>query len=158
MLFIGSIISSLDFLFTGISLNLSKKVTLSFFDNIKIFLITFIYYYLLLSLFIKFNVIIPIITKSILFFILSLYNLYKKEEKINLNPLYLITLSITNSIDGLLVAITFLHKYSIIFLTTYFSIISITLWLLGFYTLKTKKRFPYIISIIYIILGIISFF
>ena len=158
MLFIGSIISSLDFLFTGISLNLSKKVTLSFFDNIKIFLITFIYYYLLLSLFIKFNIIIPIITKSVLFFILYLYKLYKKEEKINLNPLYLITLSITNSIDGLLVAITFLHKYSIIFLTTYFSIISITLWLLGFYTLKTKKRFPYIISIIYIILGIISFF
>ncbi len=158
MLLLSTLATSIDSFIIGLSLKLTKTPL-----NRKEFLFSYLYTFLLLILFhsIIYLLNISIIfkyTQFFLFFLLALLSLKKeKEEKRNHGSLKeLLIILFGNSIDGMLVSMTFLNQYSFLFLSFLFSSTSLILLYMGYkLPIKRKKR-KYMNSVIFFLLAIFS--
>lgn len=143
-LFFNAIVASLDGVIIGTCLKLMnvylsrKNIFYIFLTNLIIYTIFLnIYYYLNLTFMTK-NVV------SILYLCFAFFSFFNKEEidikQKKLNLLSCILLSLTHSLDGVSISLSFVYKVNIIYIIVVFSIFSIILLLIGYYFANIFKK------------------
>ena len=156
MLIISAIITSMDSFLIGFSLKKDDYIP----NYLKIWFISYIILSILLILFSLFriNIYHPFI-KFTIFTLLGISCLKKQDETISkdITEKRLFMLLLANSIDGFIIAATFLEKYSLLVIRLLFSSIS-TLFLYLGYKLEYKKKNTYISALIYLLLAFWSLF
>lgn len=159
MLFFAAILTSIDCLIIGLSLKIEQK-KLSMDKLLCLPLFLFILYDAFLFLFSKITW--PFHDLKIqfhLFLLLAILD-YKENNNIyqNISLRKLFLLFFTNSLDGLLVASTFLGQKHPSYLSFIFTSITFLFFMMGFKTpLKLKKK-KYTISILFLLLAFLSLF
>lgn len=156
MLIISAIITSMDSFLIGFSLKKDNYIP----NYLKIWFLSYIILSILLILFSLFriNIYHPFI-KFTIFTLLGIFCL-KKQDKTNSKDITekrLFMLLLANSIDGFIIAATFLKKYSLLVICLLFSSIS-TLFLYLGYKLEYQKKNTYISALIYFLLAFWSLF
>ena len=156
MLIISAIITSMDSFLIGFSLKKDNYIPI----YLKIWFLSYIILSILLILFSLFriNIYHPFI-KFTIFTLLGIFCL-KKQDKTNSKDITekrLFMLLLANSIDGFIIAATFLEKYSLLVICLLFSSIS-TLFLYLGYKLEYQKKNTYISALIYFLLAFWSLF
>lgn len=156
MLIISAIITSMDSFLIGFSLKKDDYIP----NYLKIWFLSYIILSILLILFSLFriNIYHPFI-KFTIFTLLGIFCL-KKQDKTNSKDITekrLFMLLLANSIDGFIIAATFLEKYSLLVICLLFSSIS-TLFLYLGYKLEYQKKNTYISALIYFLLAFWSLF
>ncbi len=156
MLIISAIITSMDSFLIGFSLKKGDYIP----NYLKIWFISYIILSILLILFYLFriNIYHPFI-KFTIFTLLGISCLKKQDETISkdITEKRLFMLLLANSIDGFIIAATFLKKYSLLVICLLFSSIS-TLFLYLGYKLEYQKKNTYISALIYFLLAFWSLF
>ena len=156
MLIISAIITSMDSFLIGFSLKKDDYIP----NYLKIWFISYIILSILLILFSLFriNIYHPFI-KFTIFTLLGISCLKKQDETLSteITEKHLFMLLFANSIDGFIIAATFLEKYSLLIICFLFSSIS-TLFLYLGYKLEYKKKNTYISALVYFLLAIWSLF
>lgn len=156
MLIISAIITSMDSFLIGFSLKKDDYIP----NYLKIWFISYIILSILLILFSLFriNIYHPFI-KFTIFTLLGISCLKKQDETISkdITEKRLFMLLLANSIDGFIIAATFLKKYSLLVICLLFSSIS-TLFLYLGYKLEYQKKNTYISALIYFLLAFWSLF
>ena len=156
MLIISAIITSMDSFLIGFSLKKDDYIP----NYLKIWFISYIILSILLILFYLFriNIYHPFI-KFTIFTLLGISCLKKQDETISkdITEKRLFMLLLANSIDGFIIAATFLKKYSLLVICLLFSSIS-TLFLYLGYKLEYQKKNTYISALIYFLLAFWSLF
>ncbi len=163
-LLLNAIVASLDGLIIGISLRLGgTKITKKNIITILIGNYMIYAFFLLLYYYFQFTFMTKNIT-TLLYLILA-WNAYRnkntlefKTNTLSFRECLLITL--THSLDGTIVSLSFVYNYSVIHIVAIFSAISLLLLLCGYYfskIVKTKKE-NLISSILFLILAIINHF
>ena len=156
MLIISAIITSMDSFLIGFSLKKDDYIP----NYLKIWFISYIILSILLILFSLFriNIYHPFI-KFTIFTLLGISCLKKQDETISkdITEKRLFMLLLANSIDGFIIAATFLEKYSLLVICLLFSSIS-TLFLYLGYKLEYQKKNTYISALIYFLLAFWSLF
>ena len=156
MLIISAIITSMDSFLIGFSLKKDDYIP----NYLKIWFISYIILSILLILFYLFriNIYHPFI-KFTIFTLLGISCLKKQDETISkdITEKRLFMLLLANSIDGFIIAATFLEKYSLLVICLLFSSIS-TLFLYLGYKLEYQKKNTYISALIYFLLAFWSLF
>ena len=156
MLIISAIITSMDSFLIGFSLKKGDYIP----NYLKIWFISYIILSILLILFSLFriNIYHPFI-KFTIFTLLGISCLKKQDETISkdITEKRLFMLLLANSIDGFIIAATFLEKYSLLVICLLFSSIS-TLFLYLGYKLEYQKKNTYISALIYFLLAFWSLF
>ena len=156
MLIISAIITSMDSFLIGFSLKKDNYIP----NYLKIWFISYIILSILLILFYLFriNIYHPFI-KFTIFTLLGISCLKKQDETISkdITEKRLFMLLLANSIDGFIIAATFLKKYSLLVICLLFSSIS-TLFLYLGYKLEYQKKNTYISALIYFLLAFWSLF
>ena len=156
MLIISAIITSMDSFLIGFSLKKGDYIP----NYLKIWFISYIILSILLILFSLFriNIYHPFI-KFTIFTLLGISCLKKQDETISkdITEKRLFMLLLANSIDGFIIAATFLKKYSLLVICLLFSSIS-TLFLYLGYKLEYQKKNTYISALIYFLLAFWSLF
>ena len=156
MLIISAIITSMDSFLIGFSLKKGDYIP----NYLKIWFLSYIILSILLILFSLFriNIYHPFI-KFTIFTLLGISCLKKQDETISkdITEKRLFMLLIANSIDGFIIAATFLKKYSLLVICLLFSSIS-TLFLYLGYKLEYQKKNTYISALIYFLLAFWSLF
>ena len=159
MLFLAAILTSIDCFIIGLALKIEQK-KLNIGKLLCLVLFLFILYTVFLFLFSKIALPFPDLKIQFhLFLILAILackennNIY---QNISLKKLFL--LFFTNSLDGLLVASTFLWQEKPLYLSFIFTSITFLFFIIGFKTpLKLKKK-KYTISILFLLLAFLSLF
>lgn len=159
MLFLAAILTSIDCFIIGLSLKIEQK-KLSMDKLLCLLLFLFILYDAFLFLFSK--IAWPFHDLKIQFhlFLLLAILAYKENNTIcqNISFKKLFLLFFTNSLDGLLVASTFLNQENPLYLSFIFTSITFIFFMIGFKTpLKLKKK-KYTISIFFLLLAFLSLF
>ena len=156
MLIISAIITSMDSFLIGFSLKKEDYIP----NYLKIWFLSYIILSILLILFtfFKINIYHPLI-KFTIFTLLGISCLKKQDETISkdITEKRLFMLLLANSIDGFIIAATFLEKYSLLVICLLFSSIS-TLFLYLGYKLEYQKKNTYISALIYFLLAFWSLF
>ena len=156
MLIISAIITSMDSFLIGFSLKKDNYIP----NYLKIWFLSYIILSILLILFSLFriNIYHPFI-KFTIFTLLGISCLKKQDETISkdITEKRLFMLLLANSIDGFIIAATFLKKYSLLVICLLFSSIS-TLFLYLGYKLEYQKKNTYISALIYFLLAFWSLF
>lgn len=156
MLIISAIITSMDSFLIGFSLKKGDYIP----NYLKIWFLSYIILSILLILFSLFriNIYHPFI-KFTIFTLLGISCLKKQDETISkdITEKRLFMLLLANSIDGFIIAATFLKKYSLLVICLLFSSIS-TLFLYLGYKLEYQKKNTYISALIYFLLAFWSLF
>lgn len=156
MLIVSAIITSMDSFLIGFSLKKDDYIP----NYLKIWFISYIILSILLILFSLFriNIYHPFI-KFTIFTLLGISCLKKQDETISkdITEKRLFMLLLANSIDGFIIAATFLEKYSLLVICLLFSSIS-TLFLYLGYKLEYQKKNTYISALIYFLLAFWSLF
>lgn len=156
MLIISAIITSMDSFLIGFSLKKGDYIP----NYLKIWFLSYIILSILLILFYLFriNIYHPFI-KFTIFTLLGISCLKKQDETISkdITEKRLFMLLLANSIDGFIIAATFLKKYSLLVICLLFSSIS-TLFLYLGYKLEYQKKNTYISALIYFLLAFWSLF
>ena len=156
MLIVSAIITSMDSFLIGFSLKKDEYIP----NYLKIWFISYIILSILLILFYLFriNIYHPFI-KFTIFTLLGISCLKKQDETISkdITEKRLFMLLLANSIDGFIIAATFLEKYSLLVICLLFSSIS-TLFLYLGYKLEYQKKNTYISALIYFLLAFWSLF
>lgn len=156
MIIISAIITSMDSFLIGFSLKKEDYIP----NYLKIWFLSYIILSILLILFTFFriNIYHPLI-KFTIFTLLGISCLKKQDETISkdITEKRLFMLLLANSIDGFIIAATFLEKYSLLVICLLFSSIS-TLFLYLGYKLEYKKKNTYISALIYLLLAFWSLF
>ena len=156
MLIVSAIITSMDSFLIGFSLKKDDYIP----NYLKIWFISYIILSILLILFSLFriNIYHPFI-KFTIFTLLGISCLKKQDETISkdITEKRLFMLLLANSIDGFIIAATFLEKYSLLVICLLFSSIS-TLFLYLGYKLEYKKKNTFISALIYFLLAFWSLF
>ena len=156
MLIISAIITSMDSFLIGFSLKKDNYIP----NYLKIWFLSYIILSILLILFSLFriNIYHPFI-KFTIFTLLGISCLKKQDETISkdITEKRLFMLLLANSIDGFIIAATFLEKYSLLVICLLFSSIS-TLFLYLGYKLEYKKKNTFISALIYFLLAFWSLF
>lgn len=156
MLIISAIITSMDSFLIGFSLKKGDYIP----NYLKIWFISYIILSILLILFYLFriNIYHPFI-KFTIFTLLGISCLKKQDKTISkdITEKRLFMLLLANSIDGFIIAATFLEKYSLLVICLLFSSIS-TLFLYLGYKLEYQKKNTYISALIYFLLAFWSLF
>lgn len=156
MLIISAIITSMDSFLIGFSLKKDDYIP----NYLKIWFISYIILSILLILFSLFriNIYHPFI-KFMIFTLLGISCLKKQDKTISkdITEKRLFMLLLANSIDGFIIAATFLEKYSLLVICLLFSSIS-TLFLYLGYKLEYQKKNTYISALIYFLLAFWSLF
>ena len=156
MLIISAIITSMDSFLIGFSLKKDNYIP----NYLKIWFLSYIILSILLILFSLFriNIYHPFI-KFTIFTLLGISCLKKQDETISkdITEKRLFMLLLANSIDGFIIAATFLEKYSLLVICLLFSSIS-TLFLYLGYKLEYQKKNTYISALIYFLLAFWSLF
>ena len=156
MIIISAIITSMDSFLIGFSLKKDDYIP----NYLKIWFISYIILSILLILFSLFriNIYHPFI-KFTIFTLLGISCLKKQDETISkdITEKRLFMLLLANSIDGFIIAATFLKKYSLLVICLLFSSIS-TLFLYLGYKLEYKKKNTFISALIYFLLAFWSLF
>lgn len=156
MLIISAIITSMDSFLIGFSLKKDDYIP----NYLKIWFISYIILSILLILFSLFriNIYHPFI-KFMIFTLLGISCLKKQDKTISkdITEKRLFMLLLANSIDGFIIAATFLKKYSLLVICLLFSSIS-TLFLYLGYKLEYQKKNTYISALIYFLLAFWSLF
>lgn len=156
MLIISAIITSMDSFLIGFSLKKGDYIP----NYLKIWFLSYIILSILLILFSLFriNIYHPFI-KFTIFTLLGISCLKKQDETISkdITEKRLFMLLLANSIDGFIIAATFLEKYSLLVICLLFSSIS-TLFLYLGYKLEYQKKNTYISALIYFLLAFWSLF
>ena len=156
MLIVSAIITSMDSFLIGFSLKKDDYIP----NYLKICFISYIILSILLILFSLFriNIYHPFI-KFTIFTLLGISCLKKQDETISkdITEKRLFMLLLANSIDGFIIAATFLKKYSLLVICLLFSSIS-TLFLYLGYKLEYQKKNTYISALIYFLLAFWSLF
>ena len=138
MLIISAIITSMDSFLIGFSLKKGDYIP----NYLKIWFLSYIILSILLILFSLFriNIYHPFI-KFTIFTLLGISCLKKQDETISkdITEKRLFMLLLANSIDGFIIAATFLEKYSLLVICLLFSSIS-TLFLYLGYKLEYQKK------------------
>ena len=156
MLIVSAIITSMDSFLIGFSLKKDNYIP----NYLKIWFLSYIILSILLILFSLFriNIYHPFI-KFTIFTLLGISCLKKQDETISkdITEKRLFMLLLANSIDGFIIAATFLEKYSLLVICLLFSSIS-TLFLYLGYKLEYQKKNTYISALIYFLLAFWSLF
>ena len=156
MLIISAIITSMDSFVIGFSRKKGDYIP----NYLKIWFLSYIILSILLILFYLFriNIYHPFI-KFTIFTLLGISCLKKQDETISkdITEKRLFMLLLANSIDGFIIAATFLEKYSLLVICLLFSSIS-TLFLYLGYKLEYQKKNTYISALIYFLLAFWSLF
>ena len=156
MLIIRAIITSMDSFLIGFYLKKGDYIP----NYLKIWFLSYIILSILLILFSLFriNIYHPFI-KFTIFTLLGISCLKKQDETISkdITEKRLFMLLLANSIDGFIIAATFLEKYSLLVICLLFSSIS-TLFLYLGYKLEYQKKNTYISALIYFLLAFWSLF
>ena len=156
MLIIRAIITSMDSFLIGFYLKKGDYIP----NYLKIWFLSYIILSILLILFSLFriNIYHPFI-KFTIFTLLGISCLKKQDETISkdITEKRLFMLLLANSIDGFIIAATFLKKYSLLVICLLFSSIS-TLFLYLGYKLEYQKKNTYISALIYFLLAFWSLF
>lgn len=163
-LLLNSIVASFDGFIIGIGLRLSHiKLTKT---NIgTIFIGNFLIYFCFLFLYKHFE--FTFMTKTIttcLYLILAFRSLQEektfelKEKTLGFMSCLLLTL--THSLDGTIVSLNFVYNYPLIYIALLFSVMSITILLIGYFFAKHFKinKGSYISALLFFTLGIINLF
>lgn len=164
-LFLNALVASMDGLLIGISLKL-LKVKITKLNILYIIISNIIIYALFLLLYYHFN--FTFYTKNIatfLYLVLSI-NAYRSNEedlhyKNKLSNMQCFILGTTHSLDGVIVSLGFVYKYSISYIIFLFCFMSIFVMLLGFYFanyLKNIKKGNVISALLFVFLAIINYF
>ena len=158
MLFLSAIATSMDSFLIGFSLKNTHKLTMN--DLIVLWFGYIFTLYIILKIFSLFQIQIdqPIF-KCIVFFILGILCLkeQKEEYQISIKKRTLFFLTLTNSLDGCIVALTFTKTYPLLYISFLFSSFSIILLWLGYKFSKQKKN-RWLSPFLYFSLAILSFF
>lgn len=164
-LILNAIAASLDGLIIGIGLRLAH-IKLSKGNMFLIWIGNFLIYALFLFLYYFFK--LTFMTKTIttiLYLILAIHawrneeNFHMKEEKLGLLSCLILTL--THSLDGTIVSLSFVYQYHILYICCIFSIMSLLVLLIGYYfasLFKNKKKESYINTFLFLILALINQF
>ena len=141
MLIISAIITSMDSFLIGFSLKKGDYIP----NYLKIWFISYIILSILLILFYLFriNIYHPFI-KFTIFTLLGISCLKKQDETISkdITEKRLFMLLLANSIDGFIIAATFLKKYSLLVICLLFSSISTLFLYLGYKLEYQNKNLP----------------
>ena len=159
MLFFAAILTSIDCFIIGLSLKIEQK-KLSMDKLLCLPLFLFILYDAFLFLFSKITWPFHDLKIQFHLFLLLAILAYKENNNIyqNISLRKLFLLFFTNSLDGLLVASTFLGQKHPFYLSFIFTSITFLFFMIGFKTpLKLKKK-KYTISIIFLLLAFLSLF
>ena len=159
MLFLAAILPSIDCFIIGLALKIEQK-KLNIGKLLCLVLFLFILYTVFLFLFSKIALPFPDLKIQFhLFLILAILSCKENNniyQNISLKKLFL--LFFTNSLDGLLVASTFLGQEKPLYLSFIFTSITFLFFIIGFKTpLKLKKK-KYTISILFLLLAFLSLF
>lgn len=164
-LLLNSIAASLDGLIIGIGLRLAS-IKLSKTNMLIIWLGNFLIYALFLFLYYFFK--LTFMTKSIttiLYLVLAFHawrnneSFAVKEKTLGLFSCLLLTL--THSLDGTIVSLSFVYQYSILHICCIFSGMSLIILLIGYYfatLFKSKKKESYISASLFLLLALINQF
>lgn len=159
MLFLAAILTSIDCFIIGLALKIEqKKLNISKLLCLVLFL--FILYTVFLFLFSKIVWPFPDLKIQFHLFLLLAILACKENNNIyqNISLKKLFLLFFTNSLDGLLVASTFLGQEKPLYLSFIFTSITFLFFIIGFKTpLKLKKK-KYTISILFLLLAFLSLF
>lgn len=159
MLFLAAILTSIDCFIIGLSLKIEQK-KLSMDKLLCLLLFLFILYAVFLFLFSKITWPFHDLKIQFHLFLLLAILAYKENNTIcqNISFKKLFLLFFTNSLDGLLVASTFLGQENPLYLSFIFTSITFLFFIIGFKTpLKLKKK-KYTISILFLLLAFLSLF
>lgn len=159
MLFLAAILTSIDCFIIGLSLKIEQK-KLSMDKLLCLLLFLFILYDAFLFLFSKITWPFHDLKIQFHLFLLLAILAYKENNTIcqNISFKKLFLLFFTNSLDGLLVASTFLGQENPLYLSFIFTSITFLFFIIGFKTpLKLKKK-KYTISILFLLLAFLSLF
>lgn len=159
MLFLAAILTSIDCFIIGLSLKIEQK-RLSMDKLLCLLLFLFILYDAFLFLFSKITWPFHDLKIQFHLFLLLAILAYKENNTIcqNISFKKLFLLFFTNSLDGLLVASTFLGQENPLYLSFIFTSITFIFFMIGFKTpLKLKKK-KYTISILFLLLAFLSLF
>ena len=163
-LFLNALVASLDGLIIGISLRLENtKITKT---NILTILIgNYVIYAFFLFLYYHFR--LTFMTKNIttLLYLILAWNAYRNKDTmetkaniLSLKECLLITL--THSLDGTVISLSFVYNYPLIHIVTVFSFASLIILLFGYYfanIIKVKKE-NLISAILFLLLATINQF
>ncbi len=139
----NALVASLDGFIIGISLKLAKtKLT---FTSYSIFFLTnLIIYYSIITLYYVFHLhFMTTFITTILYLVLA-FNAYKEEEKNydqKLNFKKTLMLAAAHSIDGSIISLNFVYKYTSLTISLIFGITSLLLILIGYYFATVFKNF-----------------
>lgn len=163
-LLLNAIVASLDGLIIGIGLRMSY-VQLSKKDMLIIFIGNlFIYtFFLTLYYFFKFTFMTQTLT-TILYIILGLNSLRTEEsyqfKQNKLSILNCLLITLTHSLDGTMVSLSFVYNYKILHIVLVFSVMSLSILLLGYFFAKifnTSKK-NYISAFLFFLLAFLNQF
>lgn len=163
-LLLNAIVASLDGLIIGIGLRLSN-VQLSKKDTFIIFLGNFLIYTFFLSVYYYFK--FTFMTKALttfLYIILGLNALRNEEtchiQQKKLSFLNCILITLTHSLDGTIVSLSFVYNYKILHIVLAFTVMSLSILLIGYFFAKifnTSKK-SYISTFLFFLLAFINQF
>ena len=159
MLFLAAILTSIDCFIIGLALKIEQK-KLNIGKLLCLVLFLFILYTVFLFLFSKIAWPFPDLKIQFHLFLLLAILACKENNNIyqNISLRKLFLLFFTNSLDGLLVASTFLGQDNPLYLSFIFTSITFLFFIIGFKTpLKLKKK-KYTISILFLLLAFLSLF
>lgn len=157
MVIISAIVTSIDSLVIGFTLKKEKlnykNFTLIFFFNFLIFLTFQIFFQKYLH-FLANNYL-----RSLIFILLAITSLKEENQNIqNPSQTKLLLILMNNSIDGLLLAITFINQLPLLFTSLIFSGFSTFFLFLGYiHSSKIKER-KHLTTILFLFLALINLF
>lgn len=162
MLLISSFVASLDGFIIGIGLK-GNRIQLKWKEFIILFVENIFLYSFLLFLysFFHFQFITPFIS-TLLYLVLAFFSFRNKEEDIpivskNLNVFSCFFLTLTHSLDGVLVSLGFVYEYPLFVIIILFSFMAIFLIGLGYFFAKSfpmSKKSNYISTVLFLFLAI----
>ncbi len=163
-LLLNAIVASLDGWIIGIGLRLSN-IRLSKKDMFIILIGNFLIYtfFLFLYYYFKFTFMTKTLT-SVLYILLGLNSLRNEEicqfKQNKLSILNCILITLTHSLDGTMISLSFVYNYSILHISSIFCVMSLVILLFGYYFAKilnhSKKN--YIGAFLFFLLALINQF
>lgn len=164
-LFLNSIAASLDGLIIGIGLRLSH-IKLSKINMLTIWLGNFLIYALFLFLYYYFKLTFMTKTITTILYLFLAYHAWQNKETFHmkertLSLLSCLILTLTHSLDGTIVSLSFVYQYHILHICCIFSGMSLLILLIGYYfakIFKEQKKENYISTFLFLLLAFINQF
>lgn len=157
MVIISAIVTSIDSLIIGFTL---KKEKLNYKNFTLIFFFTFLIFLTFQIFFQKYlHFLANNYLRSLIFILLAITSLKEENQNIqNPSQTKLLLILMNNSIDGLLLAITFINQLPLLFTSLIFSGFSTFFLFLGYiHSSKIKER-KYLTTILFLLLALINLF